>query len=105
MLNDIPYQEECPALIDQTLILNDTSSKMYHFETPSQFQFLEHVESQSNHDGPIFYDYFSVLKLSVGTKLSFIDPSKSDIYDLDAHILITKNLKYVEHSEFVDPYE
>jgi hypothetical protein len=54
---------------------------------------------------PIFDDYFYVPELSVGTKLSFIDPSQSDISDLDAHMLITANLKYVEHNEFVDPHE
>jgi hypothetical protein len=41
----------------------------------------------------------------VGTKLSFIDPSQSEIFDLDAHMLITENLKYAEHNEFVDPHE
>jgi hypothetical protein len=46
ILNDKPEQEECPTLIDQTLIPSDTPSKMHHFEIPSQFEFLEHVESQ-----------------------------------------------------------
>jgi hypothetical protein len=99
-LNDIPNQEECPTLINQTLILNDASSGMYHFETPSQFQFLEHVESHSNHNDPIFDEYFFWGELSVGTNLSFVDPLQYKIYDLDAHMLITENLKYAEHNKF-----
>ena len=37
--------------------------------------------------------------------LSLIDPTQYEIYDLDEHMLITENLKYVEKHEFVDPYE
>lgn len=78
---------------------------MYHFETPSQFQFPEYVESQYNHNDLVFYDYFYVPELSVGTKLSFVDPSQFEIFYLDAHMLITANLKYAENNEFVDPHE
>jgi len=104
-LNDIPYHKECPTLIDQTPILNDTSSVMYQFENPSQFQFLEHVDSQSNHYDHIFDDYFSVLELSVGTNLSFVDPLQSEISNLDAHMIITGNIKYAEHHDSVHPHE
>jgi hypothetical protein len=104
-LNDIPDQEECPTLIDQALILNNTSSVMHPFESPLQFEFPEHGESQSDFDVPIFYDYFLVLELNERIDLSLIDPTQSDISDLDEHMLIYENIKYVEHPEFVDPYE
>jgi hypothetical protein len=44
-LNDKLEQEECPALIDQTLIPSDTPSEMHHFECSLQFEFQECVET------------------------------------------------------------
>jgi hypothetical protein len=45
-LNDKLERERFPTLIDQTLIFNDTSSRLHHFESPSYFKFLKHVESK-----------------------------------------------------------
>jgi hypothetical protein len=69
------------------------------------FKFLEHGESQSDFDVPIFDDYFPVPELNESINLSLIDPIQYEISDLDEHMLITENLKYAEHHEFVDPYE
>jgi len=41
--------------------------------------------------------------LNVSTNLSFIHFAQSEIYDLNAWMLTTKNLRYVEHDEFPDP--
>jgi hypothetical protein len=101
-LNDIPDQEECLALINQTLILNNTSSRMHHIEISLQFKFLEHGESQSDFDVPIFEDYFYVLELKVNTNLSFIGPAQSQISDLDAQMLTKKNTKCIEYNDFSD---
>jgi hypothetical protein len=100
----IPDQEECPTLINQVLILNNASSGMHPFESPLQFEFLEHGESKSDFDVPIFDDYFPVLKLNESIDLSLIDPMQSEISDLYEHMLIL-NIKYAENPKFVDPYE
>jgi hypothetical protein len=105
MLNDILDHEECPTLIDQVLILNNTSSRMCYFESPSYFKFLEHVESKIHLNNHVFYDYSLVLELNIIIKLSLIDPIQYEVSDLDEHRLITENLKYAGHHEFVDPYE
>jgi hypothetical protein len=93
------------ALIDQRLILNDSPSRMHNVEIPSQFEFLEHVESQFDHDNHVFDDYFSVLELNVSTNVSSNDPVQSEISDLNAQMLMTKNIRYVEHKRFFDPHE
>jgi hypothetical protein len=43
--------------------------------------------------------------LNVITHLSFIGPTQFKIPDLDAPMLITKNIKYEEQNEFVDTHE
>jgi len=101
----IPDQEECPTLINQVLILNNASSRMHPFESPLQFEFSEHGESQFDCDVPIFDDYFPVLELNESINLSLIDPTQYDISNLDEHMLNSENIKYAEHPEFVDPYK
>jgi hypothetical protein len=77
---------------------------MHNVINPSQFEFLENVESQSDHDDSVFGDYFVVPELNVSINLSFIDPVQYKISDLNAQML-TKNLKYVEHNEFLVPHQ
>jgi hypothetical protein len=89
-LNDKQEQQYFQALIDQRLILNDSPSRMHNVESPLQFKFLEHVESQFDHDNPVFDDYFSVPELNVSINVSFNDPVQSEIYDLNAQMLTTK---------------
>jgi hypothetical protein len=71
-------------LIDQRLILNDNPSRMHKSRSPSQFEFLKHVETQFDHDNPVFDDYFSVLELNVSTNISFTDLVQSKISNLNA---------------------
>jgi hypothetical protein len=56
-LNDQPKQKYFLALIDQILILNEIPSNMHNVES-SQFEFLEHAESQFDNDHPIFNQCF-----------------------------------------------
>ena len=92
-------------MIDQTLILNDTSSRLHHFEIPSYFEFLKHVEPQLDLNNPISDNYSSIMELNVSINLSLIDPVKYDIFDLDTHVLKHIYIKYEEKNEFVDPHE
>jgi hypothetical protein len=89
-----------PTLIDQSFFLNGSPSMTHNVINPSQSGFLEHAESQFDIDNPIFDDYFFVLELNVSTNLSFVGPTQSEISDLDAQMLITKNTKCAEHNEF-----
>ena len=61
---------------------------------------MEHIETHFDHDNPIFNNYFVVLELNVNTNLSFVDPLQSEISNLDVQMLVTENIKYVEHNDF-----
>jgi hypothetical protein len=93
-LNDKQEREDFPTLIDQILTLNDNSPKMHNVEIPSQFEFLEHFESQFDRDNPVFDDYFVVLELNMSINVSSNDPTQSKISDLGSQILMTKNTRH-----------
>jgi hypothetical protein len=92
-------------LIDQTLIFNDTSSRLHDFEIHSYLKFTEHSESKLHLNNPFFGDYSLVPELNISINLSLIDPIQYDISDPDEHMLNTENIKYAKYHEFVDPYE
>jgi hypothetical protein len=104
-LNDKPEQEEFPALIDQSFILNDSPSMTHNVLNPSQFDFSEHAESQFDIDNLVFDDYFSVSELNVSVTYHSLVLHNLKFLNLDAHMLITKNTKCVEHNEFSDLHE
>ena len=49
--------------------------------------------------------YFLWLLSRPRIELSLIGPTQSKISDLDEHMIITENIKYAGHHDFVDPYE
>jgi hypothetical protein len=51
-----------------------------------------------------FHDYFSFLELNVSTNISFIDPVQSEIYDLNAKMLVTEETNHEEYIKFSDPH-
>jgi hypothetical protein len=92
-------------LIDQTLIRNNTSSGLHNFESPSCFEFPEHVGPQRVLKNHVFDNYSSIPELNVRINLSLIDPVQYEIFDLDSLVLITKNLNYAEHNNFANPHK
>jgi hypothetical protein len=79
-LNDKPKQEECPTLINQSLFLIGIPSMTHNVIDPSQYGFLEHVETQFDINKLVFDDYFSVPKLNVSANLSFVGPTQSNFF-------------------------
>jgi hypothetical protein len=57
---------------------------MHNVEIPLQFKFLEHIQTQFDHDNPLFSMIIFCSKLNVSTNISFIDPVQYEIYDLNA---------------------
>jgi hypothetical protein len=69
------------------------------------FNISEHAQSKLHRNNLIFGDYSLVLEFNISINISLIDPIEFYIFDLDERMLITENLKYAEHHEFVDTYE